>query len=75
MKDRLFIFITIILVVLFVASVLENILFSTSLEEYSGTILFERAKRVENDTSGILIELEQTGLQPREADYYQVVDE
>ena len=72
MKDKLFILVTIILLILFAVSVLENMFFSTSLEEYSDTILFER---VENDASEILIELKQAGLEPREAEYYQVMDE
>ena len=68
MKDKLFICIAIILVVLFTASVLQNI-------QLCRARLNAPYKVGSVDMDKTLTRLEQTGLQPREADYYQVMNE
>lgn len=78
MKDRLFIFLTIVLLILFAVNVLENAsFFLTSLEEDRNAVLFERAPkgRAENSTAEIISRLEQAGLEPREAKYYRIYNE
>jgi len=60
MKDRLFLLITIALLALFAVSMLENIPLN---------------KKESVDVSGIMTRLEDRGLEPKEADYYQVMDE
>jgi len=76
-KDRLFIFLAAVLIILFAVSVLESIsFFSTSLEEDQSTLLFEQAPkgRVENITNEILTHLEKAGLEPKEAEYYKIIE-
>ncbi len=66
MKDKLFIFLSIILVTLFAIRISENI---------SSNPLFERSLNrpveVKSNTDEILIRLEEAGLEPREAKYYE----
>ena len=86
-KDKLFIFLSMVLVMLFIASILENLFLSTSDSFHSnvarrispdrlGILLFERPRPkvggVENDIDNkILTSLEKAGLRPREAKYYE----
>jgi hypothetical protein len=66
-KDRLFIFLSIVLIILFIARVLENMSIST---------LFGRKPRSRaEDISGVLIKLEEANLEPQEARFYRVIDE
>jgi len=67
-KDRLFIFLSIVLMILFAASVLENI--SSFVIRRSS---FEEPVQTEN-IGGILTRLEEAGLRPREAKYYEVIE-
>jgi len=66
-KDRLFIFLSIVLIILFIASLLEQMSISTS---------SERSIRPQaEDISGVLIKLEEANLEPQEARFYRVINE
>lgn len=69
MKDKLFIFIIIVLLALFAVSILENI------PQGRGHLSVPYPERPEDKTLAILTTLEQAGLKPQEANYYQVMDE
>lgn len=85
MKDRIFLFISVVLIILFVAGIVENILL-LSLPSLSGKGNSEQASldagmvekplqlqpKLKDD---ILTRLEEAGLEPREARYYRVIDE
>ena len=74
MKDKFFIFVSAVLIVLFAVSVLENMSFvSTSFEEDAGKLIV-RAGPPESVES-TLTRLEEAGLEPREAKYFKVIDE
>ncbi|MEE8317592.1 MAG: hypothetical protein V3S13_01625 [Candidatus Omnitrophota bacterium] len=66
-KDRLFIFLSIVLIILFIASLLEQMSIST----LSGRRLRPQAE----DISGILIKLEEANIEPQEAKYYRVIND
>ncbi len=59
-KDRLFIFLSIVLMILFAASVLENLFFSTKFIPSKVEGSFEEPVQTEN-MSGILTRLEEAG--------------
>jgi len=76
MKDRLFIFVSAVLIVLFAAVLLENAnLFFHS----SGRDNIEQPSQLQTETDKrtdkILSRLEEAGLKPQEARYYKVIDE
>lgn len=71
MKDKLFIFLTATLLLLFAASILGNIFFSTKFIPSE----IKALKEYKDPSSDILTRLEKAGLEPREASYYQVKDE
>ena len=68
MKDRVFIFIAIALIVLFAASILENV---SMLPRPN----LARHTEIQSRQVKDLIRLEQAGLEPQEAKYYRVIDE
>ena len=69
MKDRPFIFIIVLLIILFAANVLENIF----LERGSKFIFSTSSKN--KFAAEILTTLDKLGLEPHEAEYYKVIDE
>lgn len=76
MKDKVFIFLTIVLIILFAVTVLENIVALQCLD----IVKHAEVRPLENDSSQdkniseIVTRLEEVGLEPREAEYYKVVD-
>ncbi|MFC1667295.1 hypothetical protein ACFL0P_05490 [Candidatus Omnitrophota bacterium] len=74
MRDRLFIFLTCVLMLLFLASVAENI-FShlESPEQYKEAVV--GSGKPGRMLKELLIGIEEAGLKPYEAKYYKVIDE
>jgi len=73
MKDRIFIFISVVLIILFAISALENVdFFSTRSKDI---VRAKPPEAAEPRTSKILTMLEERGLEPRKARYYKVIDE
>lgn len=69
-KDSLFIFLTVVLMILFAASILENISISRPAVDKIPAVQFQQ-----KSASEILARLEEAGLKPREAKYYKVFHE
>lgn len=67
-KDKIFIFFSAVLVILFVASVLEK----TSLIQRKDV---SQVENIIKDTSKALNRLKEKNLIPQEAEYYKVIDE
>lgn len=73
-KDRLFIFLAAVLIILFAVEIFLN-LSRPNLDDFLRLNLVHQADRTKQDTDKILIRLEQAGLEPKEAEYYMVYDE
>lgn len=67
MKDRIFIFLTVVLLILFAARIFSNIEGQIEQEEDGLGI------QPEEDISGVLTMLDEAGLEPREAEYYKII--
>ncbi|MDP6685363.1 MAG: hypothetical protein QGI05_00250 [Candidatus Omnitrophota bacterium] len=72
MKDKIIILLTVVLLLLFTARVLENIAPSEDRGTQSSVVYGPSQEERSRD---ILLDLEEVGLEPREANYYKIYND